>query len=1566
MQPQISTVTTNIVAGAYHDAVKITGSNFQPGDVVNVVGPNGTSVAYYRLSFGYVGTNVPLPGLYSNSTEIDFALNAPAAGTYSVEVDSPDGTMKANASFTATQQTTPQIATLTGLNADYFSSDNINQMMVVHGTNFQSGACLEFAAQTNANDQTYRVIPTFVSSTELDYTFNAATMPGIPNYSAGTVPASDTWTVDVLNPGGGFSDISNSLTFHTNPGSDPNPYQRITVASGGVTFNLDFVKADQPTTAFEQAVESAASIVSSAIHDSITLNIIVDNLGTGNSYGGSDNGQSVAYSTIANYLTAQGEPGAGSLPSGTTFNGQSSFYVANAQLKAMGLLSPQDAKTDDGKITIATDAPAADLVALAIHELTHAMGRTTGDGPFSFYDINPFTNHHAFSLDGQTVLAWYGANDGADFLNGYPYAGDDLSTLTPEDVFDYGTDPSTNQYLSTIDLEQMGAIGFDTSKTTNPDVVTETAPSSIFTTVGQSFRFTGSSAVQVVDAGAKSDTMTTTVTATSGGKISVSANGGATVSGSGTTSLTITGTLSQVDATLSTLAYTNSAAGSDTVSVATTDSVNQSSATRAISVTQFDTRPYVLTVTGGSFSYNSSSNQMAGNGTVNIALSATPSAPLVTAQGASATYDNSKFSASGTFYEDVSGHGYALFQGTLALPYTGSSTSKLTDSGPFAGKFDLGGLAVTFNQLTFETGAVLAGFSVALTLPGSSSSITLTSPAGINYGLLFNSSGVQLNFGGTLALPNVAPANVFGLFTGSLTNASLSYLAASDTLQLQGTFTASQILGSALQATVNFSGNNSIQYQNGTPFFNGSLTITGLSGSPAGFGINEIDLSVNTRAQTFSGALAFTMPFGASVTKDEVTLEGSWSAHGPVINSVGVSFSGLSIPVPLEPALIWTSASVSVTNMFTPKTPTTFSGSLGFSFGPQLAGNSVGTLTLQGSGSSQQLTGSANIQLVPYSFVSNIAGGSLSGLQSIFPLLSSTDQVTVNFANSSFENFLFSGTTSILGNFITTSQSFRADADLDFTIAGNATVNFANSALAKLINTVGLSFGASETTNYLVKYSASAALSADYAAAWFQDTVSFAGRSVNFTLGVEATFGGTVSVLYAAPTGGAAATPAAAGQTAQPAISAVDTYLFLTASWTNAATQPVTVTVTDPNGNVIPQANFAANGIAVVSALTTSYQETLAVQDPVATAGWHVSVSSASSLGTVTVTTSLPDATPTISGLSFGSLGANGNLSFQYTVANAGSSTVSLYADQDGINFDGVLLGQSTGLSNGSNSTTVNLNTLGAGQWHFYALISDGISAPGEIYAPGTLAISAPTITVTSDPSARAGQTLALSSLVAVNDPAGVGYQQLQLWDSNGTAAGGQFVINGLSQSGGHEIDLGPADAATTVFQVGTAVGTDTIWARLLENNGVTTDWQAFTVGVTAPTLNVTSINAGKGQVVNLSNLVTISDPGHLGYQKLELWDSNGTAAGGQFVVNGAPQTGGHEIDVTPANVGTTVFDVGTAGGTDTLWAQLLQNDGSVTGWQKFTVAVSAPTLSVTSNAAALKGQVLNLSTLVS
>src|SRR6202012_1666073 len=109
-----------------------------------------------------------------------------------------------------------------------------------------------------------------------------------------------------------------------------------------------------------------------------------------------------------------------------------------------------------------------------------------------------------------------------------------------------------------------------------------------------------------------------------------------------------------------------------------------------------------------------------------------------------------------------------------------------------------------------------------------------------------------------------------------------------------------------------------------------------------------------------------------------------------------------------------------------------------------------------------------------------------------------------------------------------------------------------------------------------------------------------------------------------------------------------------------------------------------------------------------------------------------------------------------------------------------------------------------------------------------------PTVSVTSQASATAGHSMGLSSLVAVNDRGSVGYQMLELWDSDGTTAGGQFFVNGVAQTGGHQINVAPGAVAGATFHVGTSPGTDTLWARLLEDGGALTAWEEFTVTVAA------------------------------------------------------------------------------------------------------------------------------------
>ncbi|MFZ2139170.1 MAG: hypothetical protein WAV78_19940 [Xanthobacteraceae bacterium] len=81
--------------------------------------------------------------------------------------------------------------------------------------------------------------------------------------------------------------------------------------------------------------------------------------------------------------------------------------------------------------------------------------------------------------------------------------------------------------------------------------------------------------------------------------------------------------------------------------------------------------------------------------------------------------------------------------------------------------------------------------------------------------------------------------------------------------------------------------------------------------------------------------------------------------------------------------------------------------------------------------------------------------------------------------------------------------------------------------------------------------------------------------------------------------------------------------------------------------------------------------------------------------------------------------------------------------------------------------------------------------------------------------------------------------------------------------------------------------------------------------------------------------------------------------------MNAKPQSGVTRIDVPSTAGSSIVFDAGTSAGTDTLWARLLQNDGSSASWQQFTVTVPPPTLTVHNASGATPGRQIPFSTLV-
>ncbi|WP_245334676.1 NF038122 family metalloprotease [Bradyrhizobium mercantei] len=256
--------------------------------------------------------------------------------------------------------------------------------------------------------------------------------------------------------------------------------------SGGLTINLIFDAAAMAAPAsFRAGVEQAAALLSAAISDKITLNFNVDYSGTGGgAAAGPDNGQWLSYSTVRADLVnnaSAGDKTFNALPTGTSIQGQSSVAVWNAQLKLWGVIGANDTTTDDGSLTFATDISPGLLVGVALHELTHAMGRVPYGPQPDIFDFDRFTSTGVrllsdsiptsaayFSLnEGSTKLADYGQNsDPSDFLNsGVQGANDPFN--------EYYTD-STLQKLTSIDLQQLDALGFHLVATSAPTVVQTT------------------------------------------------------------------------------------------------------------------------------------------------------------------------------------------------------------------------------------------------------------------------------------------------------------------------------------------------------------------------------------------------------------------------------------------------------------------------------------------------------------------------------------------------------------------------------------------------------------------------------------------------------------------------------------------------------------------------------------------------------------------------------------------------------------------------------------------------------------------------------------------------------------------------------------------------------------------------------------------------------------------------------------------------------------------------------------------------------------------------------------
>lgn len=240
---------------------------------------------------------------------------------------------------------------------------------------------------------------------------------------------------------------------------------------------------------FSTALTAAADYLDNLIADPITVNIQVGwGENNGQPIGGSlatggpfIYGQGFTYAQVKGALAANADSAADALalahlPAADPTGG-GTFFLAAAQEKAFGLM-PADGKEIDGTVGFSDTVPWAtypssrgvagefDLVGVAEHELTHALGRIYGLGTLLgpgrdtvldlFRYAAPATPELGggepayFSIDGGTTeLAQFEPTDAADW-----------TAAAAPDAFDAAIPPGVEEQVTPRDITVMDVIGF--------------------------------------------------------------------------------------------------------------------------------------------------------------------------------------------------------------------------------------------------------------------------------------------------------------------------------------------------------------------------------------------------------------------------------------------------------------------------------------------------------------------------------------------------------------------------------------------------------------------------------------------------------------------------------------------------------------------------------------------------------------------------------------------------------------------------------------------------------------------------------------------------------------------------------------------------------------------------------------------------------------------------------------------------------------------------------------------------------------------------------------------------
>lgn len=707
-----------------------------------------------------------------------------------------------------------------------------------------------------------------------------------------------------------------------------------------------------------------------------------------------------------------------------------------------------------------------------------------------------------------------------------------------------------------------------------------------------------------------------------------------------------------------------------------------------------DIRPFSIESLGAAFTHNKTTGKCETNATILIGRTDGVTG-MLRAAGAKAAYDRNGLTVEGsTVRAEIGGERRSLFYGDFTINFaTGLGTIKQVNPG---------GFRMASMEVEFTTIAVLSSklaFGVNFKLPEEATGANVNTVTLGATGLVIDANGASPRMNMKVSLPDPEKFKLAGVVEVEAKNISVEYRGTEDAVRVQAEvkFEIETKAGSGgnsgatqRSVTANFAGENYIQVNSdGDVDVVGSLKVT-TAWKFGGWTLNDIELTLNTTTKEMGGTAVIGTPFGVKFGDEGISAKPTLEfTYDPIeLDAVGLTIDNINKPIPSYPLFFFQMIGGKVDNFAASNSKAVeVTASVGATLGPQIKGTSLARAELEAKITSQSFTATGKMDVLTANF--NFEWGTFKKDLGTFTLIKQSGAHELNWKEG---KYTFTGSTNVLDGFLNLNVKTTYDKDFNFGTAGKGTLGIPNFVPG---------FGGATVTNanYAISFTNDGDYSNDYIAGWGQLTIRKLGLEIDTTVGLRVNFDGTATRI------GGNNIPT----TSSWYVSPDREWVMLTALWDNES-PGTTLRVITPDGLVINEADFEANGIAVVEELSDGFSRTVVIAAPVE-GTWDLEVTDTTGLGTVhyeaqgetTPTTMEFTTAPTILG--------DGSARFFYEVDSAAPTvTVRFYYDDDLSDLDGLFAGE-VSVANGTQHFDWDGALAVPGSYYLYALVEDGTGA---------------------------------------------------------------------------------------------------------------------------------------------------------------------------------------------------------------------------------------------------------------